>query len=251
MKYESTKKIYVCIALFLLGEKSFAQINLSKIELGANANAFVYQGDLTPTRIGSLKTIKLGLGIFAIYKLNNSFSLKTNFDFGGLKGDESKYTGAAYRKQRNFKFKTPVTEISESLVWNIIPPTNESAPRLSPYLSAGIGYTFLHITRDYSHFNAAYFAEEGSITTGLAADSVHSLPRGQLVFPVGAGLRYSISDYLSLNLEAQYRLNSTDYLDGFSQAVNPAKKDHYFTAGVGLIYSFGKKNNLQCPKVRR
>jgi OOP family OmpA-OmpF porin len=126
----------------------------------------------------------------------------------------------------------------------------KKGPGLSPYISAGVGFTFLHIKRNYSNYNAAWFAEESALSAGLSADLAHSLPKGFLVFPVGFGLRYSLTENVSLNAESSYRLNSTDYLDGFSQAANPAKKDHYFSNAVGLIYSFGKKNRLKCPRIR-
>jgi hypothetical protein len=227
-----------------------AQFDLTKVELGADAASFIYQGDLTPERFGSFKTMKLGLGFYGNYKLSKLFSLKTNFLFGRLKGDESKYSKPAYRQERNFKFTSPVTEISESVVWNIVPTANDGGPRLTPYISAGVGYTFLHIRRDYSNFNAAFFEDEPAVTDGLRADTARSLPRGLLVFPVSAGLRYALTNNLSINLSTTYRLNSTDYLDGFSQSVNPAKKDHFFTNAVGLIYSFGKSGSIKCPKMK-
>jgi Domain of unknown function (DUF6089) len=226
-----------------------AQFDMTKIELGADVTSFIYQGDLTPTRFGSFKTMKLGVGIYGNYKLNKTFSLKTNFVFGKLKGDESLYSTPAYRQQRNLKFTSPVTEISESIVWNILPPANEGGPKLTPYISGGAGYAFLHIKRDYSNYNAAYFSGESGVSAGLSADTAHSLPKGIMVFPVSAGLRYSLTNNLSLNLATTYRFNSTDYLDGFSRAANPAKKDHFFTNAIGLIYSFGKKNMLKCPRM--
>ena len=88
------------------------------------------------------------------------------------------------------------------------------------------------------------------MSAGLSADTAHSLPKGIPVFPVSAGLRYSLTRNLSLSLATTYRINSTDYLDGFSKAANPAKKDHFFTNAIGLIYSFGKKDMLGCPKVK-
>lgn len=227
-----------------------AQLKMSKIELGADLATFIYQGDLTPSKIGSFKTMKLGADVYGIYKLNKAFSLKTNLMFGSLKGDESKYSKPGYRQQRALKFTTPVTEISESIVWNILPPANEGGRRLSPYISAGIGYAFLHIKRDYSNYNLAYFGQESPVTTGLVADTAHSLPRGLLVLPVSAGLRYALSNRLSLNLTSTYRFNSSDYLDGFSEAANPDKKDHFFTNAIGLIYTFGKKGMLDCPKMK-
>ena len=133
----------VLIVFCLVALTAHAQSGITKIELGADAATFIYQGDLTPSKFGSFKTMKLGLGIYGNYKLNNIFSLKTNFLFGKLRGDESRYSTPAYRQQRNFKFTTPVTEISESIVWNILPPANEGGPKLTPYISAGVGYAFL------------------------------------------------------------------------------------------------------------
>jgi Outer membrane protein beta-barrel domain len=243
-------KFPILIAFCLVTLTASAQFDLSKVELGADVATFVYQGDLTPSRFGSFRTMRMGLGLYGNYKLSKIFSLKTNLLFGGLKGDESKYSSPAYRKQRNFKFTSPVTEISESLVWNILPPASEGGPRLSPYVSAGVGYAFLHVRRDYSNFNPTFFESEPSVVAGLSADTAHSLPRGIALFPVSAGLRYALTNNLSVNISTTYRLNSTDYLDGFSQSVNPAKKDHFFTNAIGVIYSFGKKNMLKCPKMK-
>ena len=241
----SAKKSYLIIVFCLVNLIASAQINTRKIELGINAIAFVYQGDLTPSKIGSYKTMSLGLGVFANYRLNPHFSLKTALAHGRLKGDDSKFDNPAWRQQRNFKFTTPVTEISESVLWNV-----SSRSRLTPYISAGIGYAFLNIKRDYSNFNSAYFVGDGAITSGLATDIAHSLPKGLLVIPVGAGVRYPITNNISLNAESEYRFNSSDYLDGFSQAANPDKKDHFFTHSLGVIFSFGKKlSGLNCPVV--
>lgn len=237
----------LCLSAFTLP----AQFKLSNVELGADINNFIYQGDLTPPKIGSLKTMTWGLDIYGSYKLNSKFSLKTQLLFGSLKGDESRYSKPAYRQQRNFAFTTPVTEISENIVWNIVPPATQGGARLTPYLSAGVGYAFLHIRRDYSRFNAAYFGPESFVTIGLGVDTMHSVPGGLLVLPVSAGLRYALTNKWSLNLETTYRLNSSDYLDGFSQSANTERKDHFFTNAIGVIYTFGKASNmLKCPTVK-
>jgi len=250
MKTALKVKLPVLIVFCLITLTSSAQFDVSKIELGADVATFIYQGDLTPSKLGSFKTMKLGFGIHGSYKLSKILFLKTSFVFGGLKGDESRYSTPEYRQKRNLKFKSPVTEISESIVWNILPPASEGGPKLTPYISAGVGYAFLHINRDYGNFDTAYFPNESIIAAGLRADTAHSLPKGILVFPVTAGLRYAFAKNLSLNLATTYRLSSTDYLDGFSQAANPAKKDNFFTNSIGLIYSFGKSNMIKCPEVK-
>ena len=93
-----------------------------------------------------------------------------------------------------------------------------------------------------------YKSNDPSITEGLPEDIAHSLPRVIPVLPVGTGVCYSLTKKISLNLQISYRHMSTDYLDGFTKAANPSKKDHYYTHTIGLIYSFGEKNTLACLK---
>ena len=50
--------------------------------------------------------------------------------------------------------------------------------------------------------------------------------------------------------EASYRFTFTDYLDGFSEVANPKKKDYYSSYSVGLIYTLGVKNTLNCPPMK-
>ena len=224
-----------------------SQIDLTKFEIGVNANGFIYQGDLTPSLLGSYRTIKPGFGFFVSKMLTPIFSVRTNLVFGKLKGDDAKYSHPAYRQQRNFNFKSQVFEISELLVANVF---RENHFGISPYLFGGLGLSFLHIKRDWSNFNAEYFSAESSTITGLATDAQHSLPKSIPVIPLGIGIRYSISKNLSVNAETTYRIVFTDYLDGFSEAANPSKNDHYYTHSIGLIYSFGKKNSLNCPVIQ-
>jgi len=226
-----------------------AQLDLTRYELGIAASGFVYLGDLTPSRLGSYRTIKPGTQIFVNRIISPTFSLRTNFSIGSLKGDDSKYSAPEYRQQRNFKFKTPVFEISELLVADLLKNNLERRPsRVSPYLFVGVGLSFLKIKRDWSGFNAEYFSSETSTIQGLATDVRHSLPKTIPVVPVGLGVRYSLSKKISLAAESSYRFTFTDYLDGFSQAADPSQKDSYQTHSIGIIYQFQKSNaSWKCP----
>ena len=101
--------------------------------------------------------------------------------------------------------------------------------------------------------NVAVFGDGSNVQTGLAIDAATNTPRVIPLIPVGAGARYSLTDRFSLTAETNYRLSFTDYLDGFSQAADPKKNDHYFSHSIGLIYSFsgsgGKSKGLGCPRV--
>ena len=249
MKRVQQQALVLVIALSVTGALS-AQQNYPKYEFGINLGFTVYQGDLTPERLGSFKTQKLALGLHAGKLISPSFSVRANFLRGRLKGDDALYSTPEFRQQRNFNFSTPVTEFTGQLVWNPL-RKNYTDKGFSPYFFAGAGLAFLKIKRDWSGLNTTYFnSETSTIFSGLASDTAHSVPHIIPVIPLGMGVKYFLTPKLALNAEAAYRLGYTDYLDGFSEAANPDKKDHYLNYSIGIIYRTGKKNMLDCPKIR-
>ena len=228
-----------------------AQLNLSKWQVGVNGGIFVYQGDLTPETLGSYKTLQPAAGFYISRILNPSFILRTNLAFGKLLGVESRYETPAYRKQRNLRFSTPVTEISELLVWNMFGNnSNEIGNRFSPYLFGGVGVSFLNINRS-SNLNKVFFVNEPQVEIGLAADLNKTPPKTVLVIPFGAGIEYYLFPNLSVTAETNFRYTFTDYLDGFSYAANPKTNDFYQSHTIGLVYKFGKRNQLDCPVIKK
>jgi len=222
-----------------------------RYELGFHLGTFIYQGDLTPNDYGAFNTMKAGFAISATRNLSALYAIRFQLLHGHLKGDDSKYENPDWRQQRNFKFTTPVTELSLQGVRNILRLNSNDAGiiNFSPYIFAGISYSFLNIKRDYSNFNYAHFAGEDAVINGLNEDINHKLPGGLFSFPIGGGLRYGITEKLSVSFEGTYRIIGNDYLDGFSRAANPELADHYHTMMIGVIYSFGKRNILDCPRV--
>jgi hypothetical protein len=235
--------VILLISLFSLQ----AQTNIPKYEIGASIGSFVYMGDLTPSRFGSFRTARVGVTLHGSKVLSPSFLLRLNLAIGGLRGDDAAYDHPEYRQQRAFTFRSRVIELTPMLVWNPL-RSNYSDKGLSPYLFGGAGLNFVRIRRDWSRFNAEYFDED--LNARLAQDIDHSLPRVMPVVPVGIGVRYGVSPRLAVNAEAAYRFTFTDYLDGFSQAANPDRKDNYHTISVGAIYRIGKKNTMDCPVVK-
>ena len=246
MKQKLTPKALLVIVLFCMGTKASTQ----QYEFGINAGFVVYQGDLTPEKLGAFKTQQFSVGIHADRIISPSFSLRANVLIGNLKGDDSKYSHPEYRQQRNFYFTSPLAEVSALLLFNAL-GKNDADKGFSSYLFAGAGVSFLHIKRDWSRINTTYFnPETDPIWMRLAEDSAHALPRVIPVVPVGAGLRYFFAPMWGINAEASYRLSYTDYLDGFSKSVNPDLNDHYLNYAIGLIFRPGKKNSRGCPSIQ-
>lgn len=232
MKLFLTKGIYTIIAFFAFSLTARAQSSSPGFEVGAHASFFFYQGDLAPD-IGSYKTPGFGVGLFGSYRFTQSLSVRANLALGNLRGDDAKYAEPAWREERNLNFSTSVTEVSGLLVWDF---NRRNRSRLTPYVFAGLGYSFLDVKPDYSKATIRL--------SDVAEDQAHAKPENMLVIPVGGGVRYALSESLSLNAEGSYRLGSqTDYLDGVSLAGTPSKNDYYLSISVGVIYSLSSNGS--------
>jgi hypothetical protein len=250
MKVNSGKAIVILLLVCSYFSPAHAQLNVPKHEIGFGVGMFVYQGDVTPEKMGAFKTPGFAINLFYNRILSRSFSLRTNLAHGRLMADDGNYDNPVWRAQRNFRFSTRTTEISELLVWNILGNNYGDRQILSPYIFGGVGMSSLSISRDWSRINYDYFNNDPKITEGLPLDTLHALPNTIPVIPIGAGVRYSISDKVSIMAEGSYRITFSDYIDGFSQAANPKLNDHYMNFSVGLIYTFGKTNSLDCPTMK-
>lgn len=245
------KSIWIMILLAVLVASVTQAQFYNDMSVSLAVGAYVYQGDLTPEQLGSLRTLSPGINAYAKKPLNAFLSARFNIHIANLQGDDSKYSSPAYRKQRNFAFSTPLKEFSLQLAWDIR-GLNYNDHGLRPYIFSGAGISFLNIRKDYSRMNTAFFSENPAIFTGLAADNATRLPRRLLSIPVGVGLEYPVSNRISLNLESAYRFIFTDYLDGFSKSADPNRQDHYHSTSVGVIYKFGKNDNgVGCPVMKQ
>lgn len=246
MKHAFRVALSALVFILFFNERAAAQLPTTpKYEIGLNAGTFIYQGDLTPSAPGLFKTPSFALGVNISRWLTGKFAARLDLSFGSLRGDDARYSSPEWRRQRAFVFTTPVMEVTASLLYHPLGVQR----KFSPYLFAGLGVSFLSISRDYSGYNAAYFSEEG-VSEGLQQDLSQTMPRALPVLPVGIGVRYPLSEKFFLNTEASYRLMRSDYLDGFSQSANPGRKDHYHKFSIGLGYRLGVKDKYACPDVR-
>ena len=242
-----------CMVVVLLFTNTlvYAQAQSKNFEIGLGLGAYIYQGDLTPDRLGSFKTMKPGVHLFANKIASSNLSYRLNLAIASLKGDESKYSKPEYRKQRSFKFKSPLFELSGLAVWDIKGNNfSRTKGRFSPYVFTGAGLSFLNIKPDWSNFNPEFFTSEPEVMNGLITDSQKKLPKTLPFIPVGVGFRYEISNKFAINAETTYRFIFNDYLDGFSYAANPERNDHYHSVTIGLVYKPGNKSKLDCPPVK-
>ncbi len=244
-------KVKVIMALLIsLCTNSIKAQFFNDVSIGLNAGVYIYQGDLTPQRLGSFKTPSIGLGIAIKKPINYFLSARFNMAFTKLKGDESKYNSPDWRQQRNFSFTRAIKEFTAIVQWNIL-GKNFDERGFMPYIFTGAGISFTKVKPNYSQLNTSFFGEGSVVANGLAQDIEHGTPRNLVTIPVGVGVEKYINERFSMSLETSYRLLFTDYLDGFSQSANSTKKDNYHSTSIGIIYKFGKKNkNIACPVLK-
>src|SRR5450631_3693152 len=242
-------KMALVFFIMLATQKTLAQFTPSKWEIGINVGTLIYQGDLSENSFGYTNSLKPSVELWVSKSLDPYFSIRANLLLGSLGADESTYAGPVWRTHRNLKFNTSVTEVSAVLVWDINGKTyREGMRRFSPYLFAGAGFAILDVDRNWSRFDTTYFDSQSTAGQGLGMDTLHKTPTFLPVIPIGIGLRYMVSNQIFINAEATYRITSSDYIDGFSYAANPAKNDHYYGLTLGVSYRFGW-TGMGCPRI--
>lgn len=242
-------KVTIGFIITLASQKTLAQFTPSRWEIGINAGALVYQGDLSESPLGYTKCLRPSIEVWVSKSLDEYFSIRANLLQSSLGADESVYATPEWRRHRNFTFNSSLTEVSAELVWDLNGKTyREGMHRFSPYFFAGAGIAVLHINRNWSRFDTAYFNSKSTTAIGLGTDTLHKAPTLLPVIPVGAGLRYMVTNRIFANAEATYRITASDYIDGFSFSGEPQKNDHYYGLTLGISYRFGREG-MSCPKI--
>ena len=219
-------------------------------EVGINIGTLVYQGDLTASAFGSYQQLKPAVGLTVSKHLSSHFALCANLLFGKIGADESQMKSPAFKQYRNFKFSTSVTELSTVLVWNALGESIDKYYRkISPYVFAGAGLTFLDVKRDWGRINTSFFDTKSTAIIGLGIDTLHNTPKILPIIPIGAGVNYAITNCIGIKAEATYRFTFSDYVDGFKYAANPTSLDSYYGLSLGISLKLGN-NSFRCPTLK-
>lgn len=197
-----------------------------KTEVGILLGGTNYQGDISTSKMVSLKGTQFGGGLYARYHLNRHISLRGSLLYTKLQGDDLNYVDEApYRRERAFNFSNPLFEFSFTPEWYILGNMSKRA-RFKPYLFAGIG--------------AAFTNPETNLPSTAVENEPGHYPANHFSFPIGGGINFDLSERITLGLEASSHFPLTDYLDGISESANPDKKDWFAFGGVTLGYKIGE-----------
>lgn len=156
------------------------------------------------------------LGIQFGIKWNQQVGVRLQINYGSVTAADSvlksKPGDAIYRYQRNLHFRS---RVFDALLSGVIYPAGffrtERPPKLAPYFFGGVGIF---------HFKPeAFLLESWTSLSPLRSegnDPATFYNQWQLNFPLGGGVNYELNARLSIQIELNYRVLRTDYLDDVS-----------------------------------
>lgn len=180
------------------------------------------------------KKIDLGYGISFKEQLAHSFALQLDLSGGKIKGENPQRADGTYR-DTYVNYSTRFWQASLSAVVNVA--TIDFIRRKNAvnfYFKAGGGLAFYDptVTRNAGGGDVTNHFKNGT-TTGT-----HYVK--ELVIPVGAGVKFRLSDVVALDLGYTQNYVDGDNLDGFKRAY--PTKDHYSYGYAGLEFTLGSKS---------
>jgi OOP family OmpA-OmpF porin len=178
-----------------------------------------------------------GYGVSLRDKLAHSFSLQLDFHGGKVEGNSTNSTGGS-----DFGGQSFATTFYSGTLSGLVNVASVDFLRrkdaINFYLSAGVGLDYYHPT---------YVLADGSAESYTNASGGNHYVK-EMVLPVGASVKFKLSDAFALNVGY-----TENFLDGYNfsgyHTYNDAGvrfADHYAYGYAGLEYTFGtsKKPNL-------
>lgn len=207
-KHKSIMKFFkIALALLLCPMVSQAQYLEGGIFLGTST----YYGDLDTDNLHTSEA-NFAYGLMLRYNVNDYLTIRGSILGGQLSADDANNT-AQMNRERNLSFRSPIAEFSLIPEFNIL-GYNAYDRLFSPFVYAGVSFFRFNpeAELDGQVYKLQPLFTEGQGLSGRPAP--YSLT--ELAVPLGAGVKFSASEYWNISLEAGYRVTFTDYIDDVS-----------------------------------
>ncbi|HUS03887.1 MAG TPA: DUF6089 family protein [Chitinophagaceae bacterium] len=252
---------YILILSFLFTVKGSSQsviFETGKItwEAGINVGPSFFLGDLGGNAGKGTRFIKdvnlqftnIMKGVFVAAYPADWFGFRLALQTGSLEADDAAVTTKGvdelWRKQRNLDFRSNISEAyiaAEIFPLMMFPGIAESNPRMRPYGVIGIGMfhfnpqgSLTDASGNKTWYDLHPLRTEGQGMTEYPTSKPYSLT--QYNIPMGAGIKYYLSDRFNVSTEVLYRKSFTDYIDDVStDYIDPNLFDKYLSAQDAII----------------
>lgn len=177
-------------------------------EVGVNAGAAFYKGDLTHTFPGTVKEAHPAFGLFVRSNPSDFISYKLMFNYATIAGRD-KHAIEDDLLKRDLSFQTSILELGLQMEYNIggFQPYALSSPS-APYLFAGLSAIKFNTQTRYQN--------DWQDLRPLQTEGV-KYSNFSVAIPFGAGYKYALNDHWNISAELGFRPTFTDYLDDVSK----------------------------------
>ncbi len=225
------------IIIFCLCLTGFGLIGQNS-QIGIGLGGTTYTGDLDAPKVFD----NIGLTQFAFqinysYFINSNMNIRLNAMFGRLKGDDNRST-EQWQLERNLNFESSISEYTiafEYSLWDIF--SQNAKRRFTPFATAGVALfkfdpetTYLDPDGTSKTVKLQPLGTEGQGIVGY--DAPYSLT--EIAIPFGGGIRYALTENLTVSVELISRITFTDYIDDISTNY-PEREDLLSKGDSGLI----------------
>jgi hypothetical protein len=169
-----------------------------------------YKGDVAP-QLESSET-NGAIGLLLRYNAHPHWAFRLAYHRGSLTADERNYEPHA---QRRLSFETSLDEISLVTEFHFVPYGVGIRPkRLTPYFMVGVSYMgyLPHTFIGDEEFLLVRNPTEGQGRGGPGTEEGSN----QIAFPIGGGLKVSVSRRVDMVLSVSTRILTEDYIDDVS-----------------------------------
>lgn len=195
-----------------------AQYRYSYIKVGVSAGTTNYLGDLDDDL--TFKFTRPGLGATACFKFSPRMEGRVHF-FQGWIGGRDAVSANVPRNDRNLSFRSPITEGSATLVFDMFPEVRgyRFRPGFNPYIFGGVGVFKFNPQTKYlgQWYDLQPLGTEGQYLPQLPGKS-YPKPYAltQICIPGGVGMHIMVNSHWNIDVEVGFRKLFTDYLDDVS-----------------------------------
>jgi hypothetical protein len=204
------KNLIFLLILLSTVKNSDAQ-NPTGTGIGLQTGMMNYLGDLNPNSF-TFKNSHVFTGIYLTKPLTTKINLRAGMAFGKV-GAADKYN-RGYLVPRNLSFESNIRDVYAGFEWSAI---SSERSLISPYLFlAGGIFHFNPYTYDQSGQKVLLqpLSTEGQGLADYPDRKVYALTQFNLIY--AGGIRYRISDNLTVAIELSQRKTFTDYIDDVS-----------------------------------
>lgn len=188
-------------------------------EFGLTIGAAHYFGDLNNR--AQLNRPKPAVGVFFTKQFNNYLGVRASAHYAQV-GYSDIYSKVDYQKRRNLSFNSDIVEVALQGDFNFFKfVPGDPNYIFTPFVSIGIGafsYNPYAYYQDRKYYLKPLGTEGQNInytdpSSGKARKPYKSMA---VCFPIGAGIKYNLSNNVNLSFQVTHRLTMTDYLDDVS-----------------------------------